>query len=792
MLKSMKSSDYKNLLLQVMSIFIARATIGDLNPMAISFFAAMYMGDSNKLLTILCISFGMISVLQTVEIIKYLTIMITILILASLFKKTYRKINNIQVGIIAGFVTAAISLANNMFSSNIRSSLVLALAEGIAIFAFSIVLRKGIEAILVNKKGQVFNNEEMISVAIISALIIYGLPGLGVPSFFIQAFASLFTVLFVGYKYGAGYGGIMGVTCGLIMSIINSDFNHVGIFCLTGILAGTFRELGRITVSLVFSVGTIALYGLVEGAFPGLGFMQGEAIPAVINSQATLFQGFLTEGLIPLASGTVLFLILPDSVTYKVYNNKTRKDESFSNKSIQTLTKDKLREFSVSFHNLSGTFNGISKKKISLNKGDKKRIFNDLSEELCKDCQNCNLCWEKYLGETYQGIKEIIDVVESEGRINCNQIPKSFLERCIKLESFIAEARRIYDLEKFNMSCDNKLLECREAIAEQFSQIGFILDDFSDSIYKSSPSNMELERRIVNGLRTNHIFVDNLAIFEKQNNRKEIFIYAYTRGGHCITSKEVSQTISDIVGTTMIPSEKSKLVIAKVSDLFIFEEDANYSVLTGVSKMAKDGSLISGDNYSFICPDSGTAIMTLSDGMGTGEKANKESEAVINLLEQFIEAGFSKESAIKLINSVMLIKSGNQTYSTIDMSVINLYTGMCDFIKLGSSTTFIKNEDDVEIIQSSSLPIGMINQMDYEVNSKKLRDGNFIIMVTDGLIDCIPGEDKEGLMSEFIKDINMNNPKEIANAVLNFSLELNNWTPKDDMTVLVGGFWKKQ
>ena len=141
----------------------------------------------------------------------------------------------------------------------------------------------------------------------------------------------------------------------------------------------------------------------------------------------------------------------------------------------------------------------------------------------------------------------------------------------------------------------------------------------------------------------------------------------------------------------------------------------------------------------------------------------------------------------------MLIRSSeNQTYSTVDMSVVNLYTGMCDFVKLGASTSFVKSQDEVKIIQSSALPIGMINQLDYEVYSEKLKDGDYVIMVTDGVIDSIPGDNKEKIMAEFIEAIHLSNPKEIANAVLNYSLELNKWTPKDDMTVLVGGFWLKE
>jgi len=188
----------------------------------------------------------------------------------------------------------------------------------------------------------------------------------------------------------------------------------------------------------------------------------------------------------------------------------------------------------------------------------------------------------------------------------------------------------------------------------------------------------------------------------------------------------------------MRPSESCKKVITKDYETFIFVEDANFTVFTGMSKMTKEGGRISGDNYSFIYPEPGTVVMTLSDGMGTGESACEESESVVELLEQFIEAGFRKESAIKLINSILVLRSEEQTFSTIDLSVINLYSGICD-----------------------------------------------------GGIDCIPGDEKEEFLEEFIRDLHMNNPQEIANAVLNQALELNGWVPRDDMTVLVAGFWSK-
>lgn len=786
-----KNMNYKSLLLQVLGIFVGSATIGDYSPFAIGFFSAMYLDNNKTILTTACILLAMITKLPVTVVVKYLTIMITILIIILMVKAKKHKITIIEISLIAGLVTGLIGLAGNLLIYDIRDAFVLAIAEGVATFAFAIVFRKGIEA-FTNRKLDVIGNEEMVSLAIIIAIVVYGLPNINGTSLAIQTFACLFSILYVGYKYGAGYGAIIGLTCGLAISMLSGNYNQIGIFCMLGILAGSFREFGRLTVTAVYLAGTMILFGLVEGFDFSNGIFKLEAIPTGVSLGSAMLKSVFIEGILPLLSGSVLFLILPESIVYKTYNVEKNDKESFSDQNIQTLTKDKLKEFSESFHNLSGAFKNLSTKQINLKDGDKDKVFCELSETLCKDCEKCDICWNEYISNTYDGINRIMGVIELDGTISLNQVPISFRERCIRLEAFIVETRRLFDLEKLNISCNNKLIESREAIAEQFSQIGFSLDDFSDSIYKSTSKTKELKDKIVTGLRNNHIIVDNIGIFEKSNQRQEIFVYGHTHGGHCLTTKEVAVIMSDIVGKRMISSEKNKIVIAKASDLYIFEEESNYNILTGVSKMTKAGSLVSGDNYSFIRPDTGTAVMTLSDGMGTGEEAYRESKVVIDLLEQFIEVGFSVESAIKLINSVMLIKSSeNHMYSTVDMSVINLYTGMCDFIKLGASTTFIKNKDSVEIIQSSALPIGMINQMDYEVYSKKLKEGDFVIMVTDGVIESIPSDEKELTMAEFIKTIDMNNPKEIANAVLNYPLEINNWTPKDDMTVLVGAFWKK-
>ena len=125
------------------------------------------------------------------------------------------------------------------------------------------------------------------------------------------------------------------------------------------------------------------------------------------------------------------------------------------------------------------------------------------------------------------------------------------------------------------------------------------------------------------------------------------------------------------------------------------------------------------------------------------------------------------------------------------MAILNLYNGVCDFIKMGAATAFIKRDKWVEMISSTTLPIGMFNQVDYDNVSKKLYDGDYIIILSDGVLDTAPCVEKEVYFQELLLQMDMKNPDEIANAILEHAMGINDGEIVDDMTVLVTGMWKK-
>lgn len=775
----MRELKIRGVFINLIAVMLARVLFLDFNPVAIGYFAAVYLLRTGRGITFIATILGMATVMPYVEVVKYSLIMITIMVVVSLVEKKDKTISVQAMGILSGIATMSLTLTRGFLSTNLKYFLFMSFCEGLLVFALVNIFYKGIHYILHSKKAQLNSNEEMISLGILSALVVYALPNLSVYPISIAQTGAFFVILLLGYKYGAGAGAIAGTGCGLVIGLQNSSISYemiqssellslVGMMCMLGILVGVFRGTGRI--------GTALFYG---GTGVLLTFLYKDNMIDV-------------ERIGAIASSLVMFLLFPRKMMGKIDTKAdTPKEEIFVKQNLQSMARDKLKDFSSSFKKLSNTFQSIADMKTALSRHDINQIFDNLSDKICKNCENCNLCWRDEFYDTYKGAFLMLSSAEHNGEIRSKDIPESFTNRCIHLTDFIYETNKGLELAKMNLNWQNRMAESREAIAGQLLEVSNIINDFSIDLYGTVLVQDSKEEVIERTLLDNHIEVQNLAILERRNKKQEIYITARTKKGRCITTKEAAGFISNVFGKRMRPSDGTKNIISRETDTMIFIEDTDFKTLTGMARATKENEKISGDNYSFIHLGSGEMIMTLSDGMGTGAAACAESESVIELLEHFMEAGFNEESAIKLINSILVLKSEDQSFSTIDMSIVNLFTGICQIIKIGASTTFLKRNSWVESISSTSLPAGVFNKVDFDVITKKLYDGDFVIMVTDGVLDCIRENDKEKFMEDVIMNITSQKPQEIANIILDKAIEQNNYTAMDDMTVIVAGLWKK-
>lgn len=178
--------------------------------------------------------------------------------------------------------------------------------------------------------------------------------------------------------------------------------------------------------------------------------------------------------------------------------------------------------------------------------------------------------------------------------------------------------------------------------------------------------------------------------------------------------------------------------------------------------------------------------------MGSGEKACRDSTMVVELMQKFLEAGFQMEMAIQMINSLLLTGEENANMSTLDLCSMDLYSGECRFVKVGSACSYIKRGHLVDRISSGNLPLGIFQKPDVEAVGRCLEDGDYIVMISDGILDALSQGIGEDMLSELIGECDLENPGEMAGAILNFCIRQCKGHIRDDMTVLVTGIWKKE
>ncbi len=360
-------------------------------------------------------------------------------------------------------------------------------------------------------------------------------------------------------------------------------------------------------------------------------------------------------------------------------------------------------------------------------------------------------------------------------------------------ESVVEEAKVPYTpLDKMNLLLAQKNDENRYMITRQLTEMADILSHTAKDTYGIEELTQTLENRLYRALKAMNVKVAGVRVIRRAGKGIEVYANICAKKNNCILTKEIARGLSSVCKCHLVPGRESKMVIYRNYVKVNFVEDVNYNILYGACKRMKTGEKVSGDNFSIIENTNGKAVMALSDGMGSGVMACRESEMVLDLLEQFLEAGFEKETAVSMINSCMCFGQGSQMYSTMDISEIDLNTGQCEFLKAGASYGFIKRENKVVKIPSATLPPGLFSKLEFDSVKEKLYDGDYIIMISDGVVDAIIDEHPEQILTDMILHMPKQNPLKMAEYIIQEIEQDYGCYYQDDLTVLVCGIWNKR
>ena len=451
---------------------------------------------------------------------------------------------------------------------------------------------------------------------------------------------------------------------------------------------------------------------------------------------------------------------------------------------------ERLQSYAESFNGLSRMFSRMSQQKENFEAEEIGKFQQEITGKICISCDQCALCWEQANSPMYQIFYQLMYSMEKLGMPD-KEVHQALEECCPYADTVIEEAVGVFEKARLNLAWYNRLLENREVIAQQLDAMAYIMEDCAKEYTDISKEGGKLLATVKYRLKERGIVTHQIQLYEKTSGRLSLQIKISSKWGNCIAVKDIGKAVSEGMHKNMVPVRNSKTLVGKEEAALVFEEAPLFKTLYGVARLPKDGAQISGDNFSFLDLEGGQSVLTLSDGMGSGIRACKESEMVIELIEKFLESGFQKETAIQMMNSAMVMHGEDGMYSTVDMTSIDLYSGDCEFYKIGASTTFIKHGEQVETVSSASLPAGVFTQVEIERSSRQLKDGDFVFLVSDGVMDYLHVPNPEETVKGILETIQMNNPGQLAKYILERILLFTGGKVQDDMTVLAAGIWER-
>ena len=684
---------------------------------------------------------------------------------------------NIKVGKNIFIAVFAIQIIKALFSTFTFYDILLSITYTIITIAFYKIFANSISVIENFGEKKAFSIEEVIGTSLLLAIAVSAFSDVSILGFSIRNVLSILIVLILGWKNGVLVGATSGVTIGVTLGIITGgEPIIIAAYAISGMVAGFLNRFGRIGVIVGFCIGNVIL------AYASNGY----------TVELIYFKEILLASIILLAIPKNVSIDIEEFVGGSKFLPISRE---------RTLTREK--ETVEKLNNVSETIkkmaNAYAKEEYSIEeKEENKQIFiNELLNNL--EAYKDNLLYEDIANVNGKIVDEIFNFLLEKQEIeredllkifaDCNSYIIGFDDKEVSsyLEENILQILRIlnisYKVSKNNFVWKRKLEESKKNMETQLRGVSNVISGIAKDIQKDSEKKQDYAKQeieIVKLLKQKDIQVKEIAIDKKD--RYMIYLN--------LEEMADNQTIENILTKMM----KEKIVLNEENSTnteLVYISDDKYVIGFATADSSKNQSEVSGDNFINTRLKDGKYVIALSDGMGTGRKANESSMQVLAMLQNLLESGFDKDNSIKLITSSLISKS-EEIFATLDIAIVDLYKGTIEFIKSGACPTYIKKNKKVQIIKSNSLPAGMINQDNIQVFDTDIQNEQIMLMCTDGVLDSnIEYKNKELWIKYLLEDIETKNTKKIADIVLNEAIDNNFGKTKDDMSIIVCKFMQK-
>lgn len=594
--------------------------------------------------------------------------------------------------------------------------------------------------------------DEIASLTVTLSVILIGFNGIEISGVSIGRILSVALIL-----VAAKYGELLTCTlCGVAVTFccaLTSSFEGgYGIYALAGVIVGVFASLGKYVQVLSFiSTGII-----------GLTFVQFKSGGGI----------FLAEIII----GCILFILLPRNVGIFLSKFFYRYPNVVSTTDYTKALELRLNVASEALCDVSDTVCRVSSELAKINAPDFNGMLSLIEQDACGGCKLRMHCWENKSDQTVEAVMLMIDNIKNNVSPEKNPVLDEFKGRCLRIKNVETAIQNRYSQYTSKISAENRIYEVRSVVSEQFDGVSNMLKELSNNLSNDecfSGSTAEIAVAALNNLG---IQSENCSAKIDKFGRTSIEIKIKLFPDTVINRFQIMKMLSLACERDFdvpVVNKSGNFAVISVS------ERPNFKIDIGVDQRPSVDGTVCGDAYKYFNDGKGRFVMVLSDGMGTGGRAAVDGTMASGIMAKLIKAGFGYNCALKLLNSSMLFKSSDESLATMDIASIDLFSGKTELYKAGAAATIVRRNGKSGRAESQSLPLGIINDISFDRAGIRLKAGDILLLVSDG----VTFDGTEWIRNE-VESWSDGNAQDLAEHICSYARRRYADSRADDITVM--------
>ncbi len=565
---------------------------------------------------------------------------------------------------------------------------------------------------------------------------------------------------------------IVSVFAVMVMGFLSFDLQSIVFSCIIGSALSLSGEMPYLAFSVIFSC-------VVSGFFSPLGKIP-YALSFLLSFVSVSFFA-AEENFLPVILSACLsvfiFIVIPEKIYKKLFPFLSIKESSVVQTNYRKDVALKLSSAAKSIDSVRLSMNKVSENLKKIDSNSYTGIFCKVQNKICVNCEEKERCWTRGFQYTLRSFQEISKNYYSRVAPDSTRTAKLFLSRCVKEKELLTALYEFHKKQDDMLLEEIRLQEKRDLISRQMLNISSLLNDLSEEVSKTPLVDNELSYKVKNIFKSFSIACTKAVCIIDEDSTMTIKAYC----------KNIEKNLDE----KLLRKEIEKITFRKFCDarvdfsvdgtVIIFRQRPCMQIKTGKFQISSSDSHICGDSLRVIASSPGHQTVILTDGMGTGGRAAIDATCAGEYFSDLISNSVSPDNALKIVNSMLSVKSTNESLSTIDVAMFNLFSGKVEFYKAGAAVSFVRKSGKCNVIEGVSLPVGILDEVSFAKEKIMLSKGDLIVMISDGAV-----ADSHEWIKDEIEKFNKTDPFLLAENIAHIAAEKSEKTRRDDITVFVG------